>query len=118
MSQKNWEIQYYEKPNNRCPVIDFFDSRTKTEMVYIDNAVDRLEEYGDKLDRPYIGYLRDKIWELRIKIRNKQYRILFFFFEGNKIIFTHGFPKKTRKVPDSEIDKAIEYREDFISKRK
>jgi phage-related protein len=118
MSQRLWKTIYYEKPNGRCPVVDFLSSRNAEENVYIENEIERLEQYGDKHGRPYIGYLRDKIWELRVKVNRSQFRIFFFFFEGNKIVMTHGYLKKTRKVPDSEIDKAIEYRNDYISSRR
>jgi len=38
---------------------------------------------------------------------------------GNSVIvLTHGFLKKTRKVPASEIKRAEAYREDFIRRQK
>ena len=51
-------------------------------------------------------YLKDGIFELRIKLLNTISRSLYFFIEGKTIIFTHGFIKKTEKTPNSEIEKA------------
>ena len=35
---------------------------------------------------------------------------------GNKIIVTHGFRKKTQKTPSGEIERAKEYRKDYLAK--
>ncbi len=59
-----------------------------------------------------------EIWECRIKFGSDLYRI-FCFFTGNLVIvLTHGFIKKTQKIPISEIKKAESYREDFIRRQK
>jgi phage-related protein len=39
---------------------------------------------------------------------------LFFFFDGDKIVITHGFVKKSHSVPDAEIDRAVDYRKDYL----
>jgi phage-related protein len=59
--------------------------------------------------------LEDGIYELRIKVLKKQLRILFFFSE-HKISISHGFVKKTKEVPQIEIKKVKQYREDFLSR--
>lgn len=46
-----------------------------------------------------------EIWECRVKLGSKAYRI-FGFFEGNNIVLTHGILKKTQKTPKGEIKKA------------
>jgi phage-related protein len=76
--------------------------------------MERLEEHGPALDRPHVGFLRDHIHELRVRTHHGLYRLLFFFYGGRKFIITHGIVKKTAKVPDSEIDRAIKYRKDYI----
>ena len=43
-------------------------------------------------------------------------RNLYFFFVGSKIIVTHGFRKKTQKTPPGEIERAKEYRKDYLAK--
>jgi phage-related protein len=56
-------------------------------------------------------YIRDGIFELRVNLKNKTSRSLFFFMSERKIIFTHGFIKKTEKIPNSEIEQAIRIKE-------
>jgi len=50
------------------------------------------------------------IWEFRTKYKNLHHRLLAFWDKRNKIktllICTHGFIKKTDKVPKQEIEKA------------
>ena len=63
----------------------------------------------------------DFLDSLQIKVRAKivfgsnQYRILYFFF-GKIIVLTHGFPKKTDKVPPLEIKRAENYMNDFLNR--
>jgi phage-related protein len=40
-------------------------------------------------------------------------RVFYFFFVGSKIIATHGFVKKTRKTPKSEIERALRYKGEY-----
>jgi phage-related protein len=117
MGFPKWEVEFFEKSNGRCPTIDFLRKLNKQDRVFIDNAFDRLEQYGRQLDRPHVGFLRDHIWELRVRTNHGIYRFLYFFIDNHKFVITHGFSKKSGKVPDSEIDKAIEFREDYISRK-
>jgi len=111
----SYKIIYYEKPNSECPVKDFikqFDIEREAPVIYARLAL--LEEHGPQLKRPYADLLRDKVYELRFKISKKQIRILYFFFHGNSVILTHGFIKKTDRVPENEIERAIRYRHDYF----
>ncbi len=115
-TQKKWEIEYYETERGRCPTIEFRDGLSKQDQVFIDKAEERLENYGRDLRRPHVDYLRDKIWELRIRTNHGQYRLLYFFFDGHKFVITHGISKKTDEVPDKEINKAIDFRTDYLKR--
>jgi phage-related protein len=119
MGQTKWIVEFYIKSNNkRCPTEEFLDKLSKTELVFIESALNRLSEHGNNLRRPHADYLRDNIYELRVKANQSQYRLFYFFFDGRKIIITHGYPKKTSAVRDQEIKKAIEFRNDYLVKNK
>ena len=54
--------------------------------------------------------LKDDIWEHRTLYQGFQYRLLAFWdktdSQNTLVISTHGFVKKTSKVPENEIQKA------------
>jgi len=52
--------------------------------------------------------------ELRISAGNNISRILYFFIVGNTAILTNGFIKKTQKTPPIEIERAKQYRADYM----
>ena len=72
-----------------------------------------LELYGPDLKRPHADMLRDGIRELRVGFGGNTYRALFFFMIRDVIVITHAFIKKTDKVPDGEIDRALRYKQDL-----
>lgn len=63
--------------------------------------------------------LTDEIWEFRTLYQGFQYRFLAFWDKTSAIetlvISTHGFVKKRSKVPDNEIQKAINYRTNYFA---
>lgn len=75
-----------------------------------------LEEKGNQLREPYSKALKDGIFELRAKVGSDISRVLYFFYYEGRIILTHGFIKKTQKTPQSEIEKAKQYRKDFFER--
>jgi phage-related protein len=118
MGQPKWIVEFYRKANGRCPTEEFLDSLENEEKVFIRRAIWRLAEYGYELKRPHAAPLRDHILELRKRTHKGNIRLLYFFFDGEKFIITHGFKKKSNKVPSNEIDKAIEYRKDYLERIK
>lgn len=54
--------------------------------------------------------LDNDIWEFRLEFIKQQHRLLAFWDKRNNkntlVVCTHGFIKKTDKVPKSEIEKA------------
>ena len=72
-----------------------------------------LQEQGPNLHRPYADILEESIRELRVTFGRLEIRIL-YFIHGKSIVLTHGFMKKTQKVPQEEIDLAKRYRHDWL----
>jgi phage-related protein len=76
-----------------------------------------LENNGFELREPHSKHLIDGIFELRAKVGSNISRVLYFFIIGNRAILTHGFVKKTDKTPPSEIDKAKDYRNEYLNRK-
>jgi phage-related protein len=114
-----WEVEFFSLPRGRCPVDEFLSTlNKKTDMPYIVRYFSLLEKYGHKLRRPHVEYLRDKIYELRVRTMNGNIRLLYFFVEKNKIIITNGFKKKRGPVSKRYINTAIKYREMYLERDK
>ena len=112
------EIIFYRKENDRCPVEDFISKSSNHEKVEIAAHLDALSQLGFKARRPLVDYLEDGIYELRVRIVKKQIRALYFFFQGDKIVVTNAFVKKSTNPYSMEIKKAKKFRSDFIRRYK
>ena len=66
--------------------------------------------------------LRDNIWEFRIRHGSNQIRLLAFWDKTNNqqtlVIATHGFIKKTDKMPGNEIERAKNARKKYFDSKK
>jgi phage-related protein len=65
--------------------------------------------------------LQDDIWEFRTKYTALQIRLLAFWdkTDGKEtlVVATHGFIKKTDKVPKSEIERAMKIRKRYFENK-
>lgn len=80
------------------------------------DTIQILQENGNELREPYSKHLSDGIFELRAKVGSDISRVMYFFYIGKRIILTNGFIKKTQKTPLSEIEKAKQYRKDYLKR--
>ena len=114
--EKKWNVIYYKTKKGESPVEEFINSRSINNQLKIASIIDYLEEKGITLTRPYVDYLRDEIYELRIKLSGEETRTLYFFCYETYIVLTHSFVKTTQIVPESEINKALKYKFDFLNR--
>ena len=68
--------------------------------------LERLAALGYELRRPAADFLRDGIYELRVKRGHVQYRLLYFFHGRNVAVVAHAITKED-KVPPLEIERAL-----------
>ena len=108
-----YKVIFYKTQRDEEPVFQYLKTLDLKARTKFYKLLTLLENLGPSLKRPYADLLKNKIYELRIKHGSNQYRTLYFFFEREYIVITHGFTKKTDKVPEVEIKKAQEYRRDF-----
>lgn len=112
-----YEIILYEDKKENCQADYFLEKLPIKKRAKIEKWMEKLEEEGPNLPRPYADVVQGKIRELRIQFGTNNYRFLYFFF-GKKIVITHGFLKKTNKVPVGEINKAVKIMKDFLRRKK
>jgi len=59
----------------------------------------RLSDLGHELRRPETDYLKDGLYELRIRSGRVQYRLLYFFHGRNISVLVHAIKKEGRVAP-------------------
>ena len=61
----------------------------------------------------------DDLWEFRTQYNSLQYRLLAFWDKESKrlVVATHGFVKKTWKIPSKEIAKAEALRKEYYESK-
>ncbi|MBU1121642.1 MAG: type II toxin-antitoxin system RelE/ParE family toxin [Candidatus Omnitrophica bacterium] len=115
---KNYTCIYYTNSSGKALVkelITSLDEDTQDAFFY---KTGLLEEYGPRLRKPHTDNIGNSIFELRFVGKEGQIRVLFFFFDDQKIIFTNGFVKKTQKTPSSKIKLAEKRRKEYLQRRR
>ena len=110
------QVVFYKNKKGEAPAIDFLESLDPKMKAKMTRTINLLEANGYKLREPYTKSLRDGIFELRAKEGSDITRVLYFYVLGDKAVLTHGFIKKTNKTPPSEIERAIQYRDEYLNR--
>ncbi len=108
-------VIFFRESNGKVPVIEWLDSiknRPKARVKVL-KLIQRLKEVGNKLRRPESDYLRDGIYELRIRHERINYRVLYFFSGQDVAVLSGGLVKKD-VVPEPDIRRAIDRKRQFM----
>lgn len=103
----------FAKVDDKVPMIEFLDSLNVKERAKLLASIEKLIELKNAGLNPKDNlskHLTDGIFEIRASFENRIARALFFYQTDRKIIFSHGFVKKTQKTPVSEIQRTMTIR--------
>jgi phage-related protein len=91
------------------------DTKTKLKVDWTINLLETITNVPEK----YFKYLTntDGIYEIRVEFESNTYRFFSFFDEGKLIITINGFQKKTKKIPQSEIEKAQRIKKQYLDEK-
>lgn len=112
-----FEVIFYEREDGDMPAKDFIMSLDKKMRAKMSDMIVLLRDNGNELREPYSKPLGDGIFELRAKVGSDISRVLYFFYVGKQIVLTNGFVKKTQKIPKGVLEKAKEYRKDYLTRK-
>lgn len=104
---------YYENRKGEKPVKTFINNLSEDTKGKILARVEYLGEHWQELKRPYVDYLGNKIYELRIQFAKGKIRVIYAYMFKDYIVLLHGIMKKTAKVPERDKTKAIKRMKDF-----
>ena len=103
------EVLFYCELDGTAPVLEWLDGLAAKDRRAYSKCValiERLEAFGFELRRPTADMLRDGVYELRARVGNVNYRLLYFFHGQGVALLTSGLTKEG-KVPKAEIERAI-----------
>ena len=107
------ELVLYREADGSVPLREWLDSLPPKARDKCLVTLQRLEELGNELRRPVADYLRDGIYELRIRFRNANYRMLYFFAGRRIVVVSHGLTKE-RRVPANDVALAEKRQQAFL----
>jgi phage-related protein len=98
-----------------------FEFLSGLERKQYEKILYNIRKYQVELDPELFKKLSDDIWEFRTLYQGLQYRLLAFWDKTSTIntlvVSTHGFVKKRSKVPDKEIQKAVNIRTKYLAEK-
>ena len=98
-------VVFFADDEGVAPLVEWLDRQDRKVQDKCFVKIERLQELGHELRRPEADYLRNGVHELRVRHRNVNYRMLYFFHERLAVI-SHGLTKE-EMVPAREIDLAV-----------
>lgn len=71
--------------------------------------INNIEQYGLTVAerQKWTKKLETNLYKIRSKCASNIQRAIYFHWEKNKYVITHGFTKKTQKTPKHEIEKGL-----------
>jgi len=106
------KVVIFKDDDGSAPLLDWLDRQPKRAKAKCIEKIERLAVFGYELRRPDCDYLTAGIYELRAKRNGVHYRVLYGFHGKNAVMLSHGCTK-TDKVPEREINRAVENLEKY-----
>ncbi|AQG82401.1 type II toxin-antitoxin system RelE/ParE family toxin [Spirosoma montaniterrae] len=114
-----------DPPKHRTVIIykeyfqDFFiqqRDKVKDKIIWTLTLIEELP----KIPETYLKHIEntDGLYEIRVQQGSDIFRIFSFFDEGQLVVLTNGFQKKTQKTPKSEITKALKIKSEYEDEKK
>ncbi|MDR3287164.1 MAG: type II toxin-antitoxin system RelE/ParE family toxin [Prevotellaceae bacterium] len=92
----------------------FIKTLSQKELKKLDYIISLLET-NDKMPTKFISFIRDGLFELRMKYESNIYRVFFIFDDGCIVVLFNGFQKKAQKTPITEIEKALKIKDMYYA---
>jgi len=98
----------------------FLDSLSDKDAQKLLVTIQRVTENGLLLSgrMQLIKKLENNLYEIRSKFANNSQRVVYFKVEGSHFVITHGFTKKTQKMPLRELERAKRLRTLYFERKR
>ena len=95
----------------------FMETLTEKEQDKVDYCL-LLLKTQDRVPVKFVKFIGDGLYELRIEYNSNIYRVFFIFDEGSIVVLFNGFQKKTQRTPSSEIEKAVNIKNEYYAHKR
>lgn len=106
---RKFTIEWYFDSRGRSISLEYLESLAEEEQVKLFELMSLIGNVGVINNITKFRNEGDKIYAFK----PQPHRFLCFFFEGQKIIVTSGFHKKTDKLPENEKKRALKIKKDY-----
>jgi phage-related protein len=108
------KVVFYREDDGSVPVAEWLGRLPRKARIKCVERMHRLKQLGHEMRRPEADYLRDDIYELRVRFQSVHFRLLYFFQGRTAAVVAHGLVKE-REVPKGEIEIALRRKARFES---
>ena len=105
-------VEWYYEKNGYSQAYEYFLATSDAQKRKFLILVKRIADVGRIFDTTKFRNEGDNIYAFK----PRPDRYLSFFVTGRKIIVTNGFCKKTDKLPNSEKELALRYRNNYLKR--
>lgn len=108
---KKLEFEFYDWPEFK----DFLDKLPNKDAAKLTAIINNIEIYGlsTAKKQKWVKKLEKNLFEIRSQYSSNIQRAIYFTFDSNHCVITHGFTKKVQKTPAKEINKAKARRDNY-----
>lgn len=111
-----WKVLALSSERGDCPLLRFLAklegnlARDGRRMLAL---LDRVAQHGPPRNVDISHQVGEGLWEF---IQGR-IRVIWFYDRGKLVVLSHGFVKKTRKTPASELERARRNRQEYEQNR-
>lgn len=98
------QIVFYKKAKGKSPIKDLIDKLKPKDRARILGCLKNIEELGFDCPRVQFRQIKGKLWEIKIRSINANYRIFYLSININIIVLLHCYKKQSQKTPIKEIE--------------
>lgn len=114
LSKKKLDAVFFKTNSGAEPVREWLKALPNADKQAIGNNI-KTVQYGWPLGMPLVDYLADGLWEVRIKLTGNRIARIVFFISEHTMILVHGFMKKTKTTPHSDLNLAKARKKQYLS---
>ena len=111
---EKFTIEWYFDNKGKSISLDYLESLDEEEQAKLFELMKLMGNVGVIKNKTKFRNEGDKVYAFK----PQPHRFLCFFFEGQKIIVTNGFHKKTDKLPKNEKERALRLKNDYEARVK